>query len=100
MAGSNHNIHLSAAFGVAVAVTLKSAELTFVSWPSGILAMLDPGAAVAGGAGAGDPSTSAFVAVPHDAASTSVPEESRRPIAPPVDARPAEKAWSGVAEPA
>ena len=62
--------------------------------------MLDPGGAVAGGAGAGEPSTSAFVAVPQPAPSTSAPVASRTPTAPPVDASPAANDWSAVAAPA
>ena len=79
---------------------MKSAAFAFVSWPSGSRTMLDPGAAVAGGAGAGEPSTSAFVAVPQPTLSTSAPEASRTPTAPPVAARPAENDWSAVAAPA
>src|SRR4051794_2199311 len=95
-----HGSHLFEARGVAVAVTVKSVALALVSWPFGILAMLDPGAAVAGGADAAEPSTSAFVAEPHPAESTRAPVESRTPTAPPVEARPDENAWSAVAAPA
>jgi hypothetical protein len=52
-----------AARGVAVAIT-KSAELTFVSFPSGDLEALFAGLSSEGGAATGDPSTRAFVAVP------------------------------------
>ena len=41
--------------------------------------MLDPGEAVAGGAGAAEPSTSAFVAVPQPPLSISAPVASRTP---------------------
>jgi hypothetical protein len=38
---------------VGVELTTKSTELSFVSLPSGIRPMLEPGVAVVGGAGAG-----------------------------------------------
>jgi len=50
--------------GEGVALTEKSAALSFVSWPSGIRPELLPGAAVAGGAVAGWASTKAFVVSP------------------------------------
>ena len=59
-----------------------------------------PGAAVAGGAAAAVPSTSAFVAVPQPTPSTSAPVASRTPTAPPVPARPVANDWSAVAVPA
>ncbi len=53
-----------AALGVGVVLTLKSAELSPVSCPSGRRTSLLPGAAELGGAGAAVPRTKAFVAVP------------------------------------
>src|SRR6266540_3173488 len=50
--------------GVGAERSVKSAELSFVSCPSGERTALDPGAAVTGGAGAAEPSTNALVAVP------------------------------------
>ena len=81
-------------------MTVKSDALASVSWPSGSRTMLEPGAAVAGGAAAAEPSTSAFVAVPQPTLSTSAPAASRMPTAPPVPARPVLNDWSAVAVPA
>jgi hypothetical protein len=81
-------------------VAEKSAALLFVSWPSGSLTMLEPGAAVVGGAVAGVPSTSAFVAVPQPTPSTAAPEASRTATPPPDAARPAENDWSADFAPA
>lgn len=53
-----------AAFGVGCAEAAKSDALASVSWPSGSLMSLEPGAAVVGGAAAGVPSPSPFEAVP------------------------------------
>ena len=89
-----------AAFGVAVEVTVKSDAFAFVSWPSGSRTMLEPGAAVDGGAAAAAPSTSAFVAVPQPTLSTSAPVASRTPTPPPVPASPVLNDWSAVAVPA
>jgi hypothetical protein len=81
--------------------TVKSAELSFVSWPSGSRTSLEPGAAVTGGAGANVPSTSPFAAVePQPTESTSAPSEFRMPTPPAVDARPVEKDWSAAGGPA
>ena len=64
----------------------KSAELSFVSLPSGCRPKLLPGAGAIGGAAATVPSTNAFVAVPQATESRSAPVASRNPIPPPVEA--------------
>src|SRR5215212_7964406 len=84
--------------GVAVGVTLRSTELSFVSWPSGFRTMLDPGEAVAGGAAAATPSTSAFVAVPQPTPSTRAPVEARTP--PPAAAIAKANDWFATCAPA
>src|SRR3954452_9299946 len=86
--------------GVAVDVTLRSTELSFVSWPSGFRTMLDPGEAVAGGAAAATPSTSAFVAVPQPTPSTRAPVESRTATPPPVAAIAKANDWFATCAPA
>jgi hypothetical protein len=83
-----------------VAVTVKSAPLSFASVPSGSRMSLEPGAAVVGGAGAGRVSTSVFVAVPYPTESTSVPAALRRPTPPAAEAIPAENDWFGAFVPA
>ena len=50
--------------GVGVVLTVKSTELSPVSWPSGRRTSLFPGGATVGGAGAGVPRTKAFTAFP------------------------------------
>ena len=55
---------------------MKSAELTFVSWPSGWRAPLFPGAGAIAGAAAEVPSTKAFVASPQPTESTMFPSAS------------------------
>ena len=86
--------------GVGVVLTVKSAELSPVSWPSGRRTSLFPGGAAAGGAGAGAPRTKAFTALPYPSESTAVPEASRSANPPPVEARPVLKLWSGGGVPA
>src|SRR3954452_19148137 len=86
--------------GVAVDVTLRSVELSFVSWPSGLRTMLEPGDAVAGGAAAATPSTNALVAVPQPTPSTSAAVESRTPTPPPVAAIARANDWFAACAPA
>ncbi len=76
-------------WGPGTARITKSAALSFVSVPlpaapPGRRSMLEPAA----GAGAGAPSTKAFVASPHPTASIGVPPAGRRTTVPPVAAIP------------
>src|SRR3954452_6439791 len=81
-------------------VTAKSLQLESVSLPFGLRTIAEPGAAVVGGAGAGQFSSSALVAAPQPTLSTSnVPVASLRLSAPLVADRFVANVWSAAGEP-